>query len=143
MTVKFLDLTGLSYCKSKLNIPDTSTINSLINTALSSFAVDLWTVVSSLPASGPEGRGYMVPDATDPTKYNVYTWEVTDNTTTPETYGWVQLSSASVSITIDTALDTTSPNAIANSAVATALNSKLNSADLVAITNSEIDNLFV
>lgn len=43
-------------------------------------------------------------------------------------------------ITIDGAIDKSSSNAIANSAVAEALGGKVNSADIA--TNAEIDNIF-
>ena len=48
-------------------------------------------MVSALPTAGQkEGILYMVPDATDATKFDTFVWEITDDTTTPPTYGWVQ-----------------------------------------------------
>lgn len=136
MALKFLDLSGLSYFKSKLNIPSTSDIQALINTALADYttSADVFTVVSTLPASGVEGRGYLVPNANDSTKYDLYTWE---------NNAWVGNTGGSISITIDATPTAGSGNAVSSGGVYTALQGKLNTSDLVAITNSEIDNLFV
>jgi len=136
MALKFLDLTGLTYFKSKLNIPSTSDIQALINTALADYttSVDIFTVVSTLPASGVEGRGYFVPNANDSTKYDLYTWE---------NNAWVSSPGGSITITIDATPTQGSSNAVSSGGVYTALQGKLNTTDLVAITNSEIDNLFV
>lgn len=200
MTVKFLDLTGLGYFKSKLNTENATAIQSAINTALASYSQDLWTVSATLPQSGVEGRGYLVPNATDGNQYDVWVWEITNSSTNPPTYGWTKASSAHISVTIDTALSSSSTNPVQNkvikaaldgkaasshthgnitndgklatadravitgsdkkitvssvtstelgyvagvtSAIQTQLNSKVNSSDLVAITNSEIDGLF-
>ena len=136
MALKFLDLTGLTYFKSKLNIPSTSDIQTLINTALADYttSADVFTVVSTLPASGVEGRGYLLPNANDSTKYDLYTWE---------NNAWVSSPGGSVTITIDATPTAGSNNAVSSGGVYTALQGKLNTSDLVAITNSEIDNLFV
>lgn len=140
MTIKFLDLTGLSYFKGKLNIPSTSDIQTLINTALASYttSADVFTVVSTLPASGVEGRGYLVPNANDATKYDLYTWEEVNGTEQ-----WVSSPGGSVTITIDSTPTSGSSNAVSSGGVYTALQGKLDASELVAITNSEIDNLFV
>ena len=140
MTIKFLDLTGLSYFKGKLNIPSTSDIQTLINTALASYttSADVFTVVSTLPASGVEGRGYLVPNANDSTKYDLYTWETINGTAQ-----WVGNTGGSITITIDSTPTSGSNNAVSSGGVYTALQGKLNTTDLVAITNTEIDNLFV
>lgn len=140
MTIKFLDLTGLSYFKGKLNIPSTSDIQTLINTALADYttSANIFTVVSTLPASGVEGRGYLVPNANDATKYDLYTWEEVNGTAQ-----WVSNPGGSVTITIDSTPTSGSTNAVSSGGVYTALEAKLNASDLVAITNSEIDNLFV
>lgn len=136
MALKFLDLTGLTYFKSKLNIPSTSDIQALINTALADYttSADVFTVVSTLPASGVEGRGYLLPNANDSTKYDLYTWE---------NNAWVGNTGGSITITIDATPTAGSNNAVSSGGVYTALQGKLNTSDLVAITNSEIDNLFV
>ena len=136
MALKFLDLTGLTYFKSKLNIPSTSDIQALINTALADYttSADVFTVVSTLPASGVEGRGYLLPNANDSTKYDLYTWE---------NNAWVGNTGGSITITIDATPTAGSNNAVSSGGVYTALQGKLNTTDLVAITNSEIDNLFV
>lgn len=121
MTIKVLDLTGLGYFKTKLNVPDTATIQSLINTALADYtpSVNVFTVVSTLPESGVEGRGYLVPNADDSSKYDLYTWETVNGVAK-----WVGNTGGSITITVDTALNANSNNPIANSAVTTALNGK-------------------
>ena len=97
MTTKYLDGTGLRYFRDTY-VLTTTQVNQLIQSALSQYKVDIFTVVSVLPASGTEGVAYMVPNATDNTKYDVYVWEIVDDTTTPPTYGWKQLSQANIAV---------------------------------------------
>ena len=95
MTTKYLDGTGLRYFRDTY-VLTTTQVNALIQSALSQYKVDIFTVVSVLPTTGTEGVAYMVPNATDNTKYDVYVWEIVDDTTTPATYGWKQLSQANI-----------------------------------------------
>ena len=95
MTTKYLDGTGLRYFRDTY-VLTTTQVNALIQTALSQFKQDVFTVVSALPQTGNEGIAYMIPNATDNTKYDVYVWEIVDDTTTPPTYGWKQLSQANI-----------------------------------------------
>lgn len=142
MTVKFLDLSGLGYFKSKLDTATASSIQSAIQSALQQFSQDVFTVVSSLPQSNQrEGIGYMVPNPDDNTLFDVYVWEITDDTTNPVTYGWRKASGAHVAITIDSALSDSSENPVQNKVIKAALDTKLNVAD--TITTSEIDALFI
>ena len=97
MTTKYLDGTGLRYFRDTY-VLNTTQVNQLIQSALSQYKVDIFTVVSTLPTSGTEGVAYMVPNATDNTKYDVYVWEIVDDTTTPPTYGWKQLSQANIAV---------------------------------------------
>ena len=97
MTTKYLDGTGLRYFRDTY-VLTTTQVNQLIQSALAQYKVDIFTVVSTLPASGTEGVAYMVPNATDNTKYDVYVWEIVDDTTTPATYGWKQLSQANIAV---------------------------------------------
>ena len=97
MTTKYLDGTGLRYFRDTY-VLTTTQVNALIQSALSQYKVDIFTVVSTLPTSGTEGVAYMVPNATDNTKYDVYVWEIVDDTTTPPTYGWKQLSQANIAV---------------------------------------------
>ena len=96
MTTKYLDGTGLRYFRDTYVLTETQ-VNTLIQTALSQFKQDVFTVVSVLPQTGNEGIAYMIPSTTDNTKYDVYVWEITDDTTTPPTYGWKPLSQVDVS----------------------------------------------
>lgn len=95
MTTKYLDGTGLRHFRDTYVLTATQ-VNALIQTALSQFKQDVFTVVSALPQTGNEGIAYMIPNATDNTKYDVYVWEIVDDTTTPPTYGWKQLSQANI-----------------------------------------------
>lgn len=192
MTTKYLDGTGLRYFRDTYVLTETQ-VNTLIQTALSQFKQDVFTVVSVLPQTGNEGIAYMIPSTTDNTKYDVYVWEITDDTTTPPTYGWKLLSQADISadltnyytktevdglltgkasnthvhgnITNDGKLGTASRAVVTDangaidvssvtatelgyvsgvtSSIQTQLNEKLNSADLVALTNAEIDQIMV
>jgi len=192
MTTKYLDGTGLRYFRDTYVLTETQ-VTQLIQTALSQFKQDVFTVVSALPQTGNEGIAYMIPSATDNTKYDVYVWEITDDTTTPPTYGWKPLSQVDVSpdltnyytktevdglltgkasnthvhgnITNDGKLGTASRAVVTDangaidvssvtatelgyvsgvtSSIQTQLNEKLNSADLVALTNAEIDQIMV
>lgn len=192
MTTKYLDGTGLRYFRDTYVLTETQ-VTQLIQTALSQFKQDVFTVVSALPQTGNEGIAYMIPNATDNTKYDVYVWEITDDTTTPPTYGWKPLSQADISadltnyytktevdglltgkassthihgnITNDGKLGTASRAVVTDangavdvssvtatelgyvsgvtSSIQTQLNEKLNSADLVALTNAEIDQIMV
>lgn len=192
MTTKYLDGTGLRYFRDTY-VLTTTQVNALIQTALSQFKVDIFTVVSVLPQTGNEGIAYMIPSTTDNTKYDVYVWEITDDTTTPPTYGWKPLSQVDISadltnyytktevdglltgkassthvhgnITNDGKLGTASRAVVTDangavdvssvtatelgyvsgvtSSIQTQLNAKLNSADLVALTNAEIDQIMV
>ena len=192
MTTKYLDGTGLRYFRDTYVLTETQ-VTQLIQTALSQFKQDVFTVVSALPQTGNEGIAYMIPSATDNTKYDVYVWEITDDTTTPPTYGWKPLSQVDISadltnyytktevdglltgkassthihgnITNDGKLGTASRAVVTDangavdvssvtatelgyvsgvtSSIQTQLNEKLKSADLVALTNAEIDQIMV
>ena len=90
MTTKYLDGAGLKYFHDTY-VLTSAQITTMINNALSQYQQDIVTVVSALPTTGQkEGILYMVPDATDATKFDTFVWEITDDTTTPPTYGWVQ-----------------------------------------------------
>ena len=142
MTAKYLDLTGVAYFKSKLDTATASSIQSAIQTALQQFSQDVFTVVSALPQSNQrEGIGYMVPNPDDNTLFDVYVWEITDDTTNPVTYGWRKASGAHVAITIDNALSDSSENPVQNKVIKAALDTKLNVTD--TITTNEIDALFI
>ena len=134
MPNKYVDGTGLrhfydTYCLTAAQV------NTLINTALSAYKQDVYTVVSTLPAQGVEGIGYLVPVQGQNLKYNVYTWEITDDTTTPPTYGFVQAGGGNVSVDLS--------NYYTKSEVDGLLSAKLNATDLVPLTNAEIDEIMV
>lgn len=97
MTTKYLDGTGLRYFRDTY-VLTTSQVNALIQTAFSQYKIDIFTVVSELPTTGQEGIAYMVPNATDNTKYDVYVWEIVDKSSDPVTYGWKPLSQADISV---------------------------------------------
>ena len=193
MTTKYLDGAGLKYFHDTY-VLTSAQITTMINDALSQYKQDIVTVVSALPTTGQkEGILYMVPDATDATKFDTFVWEITDDTTTPPTYGWVQQGEGNATvdlsnyytktetdtllagkasnthvhgnITNDGKLGTASRAVVTDangaigvssvtatelgyvsgvtSSIQTQLNAKQDSADLVALTNAEIDSLMV
>ena len=90
MTTKYVDGPGLRYFRDTYCLTTTQ-INTLIQAAFAQYKQDIFTVVSALPVTGQqEGIMYLVPDSNNPTKLDGYVWEITDNTTTPPTYGWKQ-----------------------------------------------------
>lgn len=118
---KYLDLTGLTYFKNKLQTENESAITTAINTALSQYKLDIVTVVPTLPTTGEEGKLYLVPQA-DGT-YNTYTWEDSE----------FKLMGKG-GITVD----------LSNYYTKTESDGKyVKATDMVAITNSEIDAIMV
>ena len=90
MTTKYVDGPGLRYFRDTYCLTTTQ-VNTLIQAAFSQYKQDIFTVVSALPVTGQqEGIMYLVPDSNNPTKLDGYVWEITDDTTTPPTYGWKQ-----------------------------------------------------
>ena len=151
MTTKYVDGGGLAYFYTTYCLTEAQ-VNTLISTQLNAYKQDIVTVTSALPASGTEGILYLIPNATDGTKFDTYVWEITDNTTTPPTYGWKAQSEAHLSVDLSnyyTKSETNSEIAsaiitsVASGAIKTALDAKINAADLVPLTNAEIDALMV
>lgn len=141
MSVKFLDNTGTQYIVNKIKavqgeIPSENAINALITAQLNSYKESIVTIVSTLPASGEEGKLYLVVDTddTDDTDvYVVYTWE---------NNAFRRMGAKTLTLTVDSALSSSSTNPVQNKVIKAALDAKLNSSDLVAITTSEIDAMF-
>lgn len=138
MSVKFLDNTGTQYIVNKIKavqgeIPSENAINALITAQLTSYKESIVTIVSTLPASGEEGKLYLVVDADDTDVYVVYTWE---------NNAFRRMGVKTLSLTVDSALSSSSTNPVQNKVIKAALDAKLNSSDLVAITTSEIDAMF-
>ena len=129
-TYKLVDENGLAYFYSKLNIPTNADINTLINNALDAYKQQVVTVASTLPATGVEGILYMIPDSNDATKFSTYVWEESD---TPGTYEFKELASASVTVDLTNYYTKTEVDGL--------LSAKLNAADLVPLTNAEIDQI--
>ena len=73
-------------------------VRAIIQSELSAYKLDLFTIVSVLPQSGVEGIAYLVPIQGQNLKFNIYTWEVIDDTTTPPTYGFAQFGGGNVSV---------------------------------------------
>lgn len=193
MTTKYVDGPGLRHFRDTYCLTTTQ-VNTLIQAAFSQYKQDVFTVVSALPVTGQqEGIMYLVPDSNNPTKLDGYIWEITDDTTTPPTYGWKQpvqgqaqidlsnyytktevdtlltgkassthvhgnitndgkLGTASRAVVTDAngAVDVSSVTATelgyvsgVTSSIQTQLNAKQDSADLVALTNAEIDRIMV
>lgn len=140
MSVKFLDNAGTQYIVNKIKavqgeIPSENAINALITAQLTSYKESIVTIVSTLPASGEEGKLYLVVDADDTDVYVVYTWE-------NNAFRRMGAKTFTLTLTVDSALSSSSTNPVQNKVVKAALDAKLNSSDLVAITTSEIDAMF-
>ena len=134
MTTKYVDGSGLRYFRDTYCLTTTQ-INTLIQTAFAQYKQDVFTVVSALPQSGQqEGIMYLVP-TNDPTKLDGYVWEIVDDTTNPPTYGFGQAGSGNVSVDLS--------NYYTKTEVDSLLSAKLNAADLVPLTNAEIDQIMV
>ena len=151
MTTKYVDGSGLAYFYSTYCLTEAQ-VNTLISTQLNTYKQNVVTVVSSLPSTGTEGILYMVPNQTDGTKFDTYVWEITDNTTTPPTYGWKPQSKAQLTVDLsnyytktetDSEIASAITTSVASGAIKTALDAKLNAADLVPLSNDEIDALMV
>lgn len=151
MTAKYVNGPGLAYFYATYCLTEAQ-VNALITTQLNSYKQNVVTVVSTLPAAGTEGILYMVPNATDGTKFDTYVWEITDDTTNPVTYGYVAQNEATITVDLsnyytksETASEISSAIAtsVASGAIKTALDDKLNTTDLVPLTNAEIDALMV
>lgn len=138
MSVKFLDNTGTQYIVNKIKavqgeIPSENAINALITAQFNAYKESIVTIVSTLPASGEEGKLYLVVDADDTDVYIVYTWE---------NNAFRRMGAKTLTLTVDSALSSSSTNPVQNKVIKAALDAKLNSSDLVAITTSEIDAMF-
>ena len=151
MTTKYVDGGGLAYFYTTYCLTEAQ-VNTLISTQLNAYKQDIVTVTSALPATGTEGILYLIPNATDGTKFDTYVWEITDNTTTPPTYGWKAQSEAHLTVDLSnyyTKSETNSEIAsaittsVASGAIKTALDAKINASDLVPLSNDEIDALMV
>ena len=116
---KYLDLTGLTYFKNKLQTENESAITTALNTALSQYKLDIVTVVSTLPATGEEGKLYLVPQ--EDGTYFTYTWE--DSEFKLMGKGGIDLSNYYTKTESD--------------------GKYVKTTDMVAITNSEIDAIMV
>ena len=151
MTAKYVNGSGLAYFYATYCLTEAQ-VNALITSQLNDYKQDIVTVSSTLPASGTEGILYLIPNATDGTKFDTYVWEITDNTTTPPTYGWKTQSEAHLTVDLsnyytksetDSTISAAIVTSVASGAIKTALDAKINAADLVPLTNAEIDALMV
>ena len=60
MTVAYVDGPGLRHFRDTYCLT-AAQVNTLINAAITAYKQDVYTVVSTLPAQGVEGIGYLVP----------------------------------------------------------------------------------
>jgi hypothetical protein len=151
MTTKYVDGGGLAYFYTTYCLTEAQ-VNTLISTQLNAYKQDIVTVTSALPASGTEGILYLIPNQTDGTQFDTYVWEITDNTTTPPTYGWKPQSKAQLTVDLsnyytksetDSEIASAIITSVASGAIKSALDAKINASDLVPLTNDEIDALMV
>lgn len=133
---KYLDLAGLTYFKSKLDAKfvTSADVTTAINTALETYKQGIVTIVSTLPAQGQEGILYLVPDATGGNGvYTTHAWEVVDDSDpSSPVYGFVQMGATTFSLTVDSALSSSSENPVQNKVVKGALDLKLDASELTS-----------
>lgn len=95
--------TDVSDLVNDLNYQTDSQVTTAINNAIASIATIDFVVVASysdLPVTGVKGTFYLVPHSPDTHDiYDEYIWTVTDDTTTPPTYGYELIGSTSVDLT--------------------------------------------
>lgn len=123
MAVKYLDNAGTQYLVNKIKaidgkIPTESQITTMITTALNTYKEGIVTIVESLPQTGEEGKLYLMVDPSDSDVYIIYTWE--EN-------AFKRMGSKTFTLTVDSALSSTSTNPVQNKVIKTALDGKANS----------------
>ena len=123
MAVKYLDNAGTQYLVNKVKaidgkIPTESQITTMITSALNTYKEGIVTIVESLPQTGEEGKLYLLVDSSDSDVYIVYTWE--EN-------AFKRMGSKTFTLTVDSALSSTSTNPVQNKVVKSALDGKANS----------------
>ena len=123
MAVKYLDNAGTQYLVNKIKaidgkIPTESQITTMITTALNTYKEGIVTIVESLPQTGEEGKLYLVLDPSDSDVYIIYTWE--EN-------AFKRMGSKTFTLTVDSALSSTSTNPVQNKVIKTALDGKASS----------------
>lgn len=121
MANKYLDSNGLAYFYGKLNTKNEEAITTAISEALADFKLNLVTVVASLPEDGEEGKLYLVPN--DDGTFTTYTYEEGE---------FVQIGNGSVSVDLTNYYTKSETDS-----------TFLKQADMVAITNEEIDGIMV
>lgn len=123
---KYLNKAGLQYFYNQLKAKgiglSESDIVGIFNRELAKYKESLVTIVTVLPETGTEGFIYLLPSGDSSTVFTVYFWE--DNAWRP-----------SGSVTIDLS------NYYTKSEVDTKFNDYIKSSDLVALTESEIDEV--
>ena len=123
MAVKYLDNAGTQYLVNKIKaidgkIPTESQITTMITSALNTYKEGIVTIVESLPQTGEEGKLYLMVDPSDSDVYIIYTWE--EN-------AFKRMGSKTFTLTVDSALSSTSTNPVQNKVVKSALDGKANS----------------
>ena len=133
---KYIDLDGLQYLMQRIDAKyfDETEVQSAINDAFASYKENIVTIVSTLPASGEEGKLYLVPDsnASSNDVYTTYTWEEDGGVG-----AWAQMGSATFTpVTPDATVIEDSTNAVQGGAVYNELQLKLDASELTSsITN--------
>ena len=95
--------TDVSDLVNDLNYQTDTQVTTAINNAIASIATIDFVVVASysdLPVTGVKGTFYLVPHTPDTHDvYDEYIWTITDDTTTPPTYGYELIGTTSVDLT--------------------------------------------
>jgi hypothetical protein len=135
--INYLDLDGVANLKNELDTRyiTRDDVQALVEGAVSNYKNAIVQIVADKASvtNPEEGYLYLVPDS-DPANANVYeawAWEITDDTTTPPTYGWVKMGASQIKMEVDPNLDPASSNPVQNSVVTSNLALKLNTADIL------------
>ncbi len=135
--IDYLDLDGVANLKNELDARyiTRDDVQALVEGAVSNYKNAIVQIVADKASvtNPEEGYLYLVPDP-DPANANVYeawAWEITDDTTTPPTYGWVKMGASQIKMDVDDHLSETSENPVQNCIVTSHLNDKLNKGDVL------------
>jgi hypothetical protein len=129
---KYIDLDGLQYLMQRIDAKyfDEAEVQSAINDAFASYKENIVTIVASLPATGEEGKLYLVPDSAASSNdiYTTYTWEEDNGVGS-----WAQMGSATFTpVTPDATVIDGSTNAVQGGAVYDELQLKLDASQLTS-----------
>ena len=131
--MNFTSLENLQYFLGKLSYvsKESGLLNSIITSYLNDFKRDVVKIVSTLPLTGETGCLYLVPQGNN--RFIEYYYNNDNNS-------FIQLGSSVFDVSVDSQLSNASENTLQNKVILNALDSKLNSSQLVnALNNSQTE----